>query len=90
MTEQTNHPTDRASWLAYRASWRVRYAEASQAVRDGKARLRDEYASGGDGSGSQGRLHHLRRHACWMMLELEEAKRQKEERLRALEAPKAA
>lgn len=36
--------TDRASWLAFRADWRTRYAAASEAVRETKRSMRSAVA----------------------------------------------
>ena len=88
------HVTDRTSWLAFRADWRVRYRTASDAIRAAKAELRsahaDERGSSKDrerrrhaerASDLQGDLHPLRRAANALMVELDEAKELKAERM---------
>lgn len=42
MTNTLESIIDRTSWLAYRAAWRIAYAEASQDVRDVKRTMRQD------------------------------------------------
>lgn len=66
--------TDRRSWLAYRADWRVRYAKASEAVRSAKRTLHATYAAGDEASCQQASLHYQRVAANKLMIELNKAK----------------
>lgn len=95
--------TDRASWIAYRADWRVRYKEATQAIRDlkreiaGHRALRRELGTAGDqhryaADSLQVGLWRLRRNASRLMTELDSAKKHKVKMMaaKADEAPLAA
>lgn len=72
---------DRTSWLAYRADWRIRYAKASEDVREAKRTLREAYARGNEASGPQGSLHYRRVAANRLMVELDKAKEAKAKRM---------
>jgi chromosome segregation ATPase len=95
--------SDRTSWLAYRADWRRRYKEASEAIRSlkreiaghrakrrelGDAGKSHEYAADNLQSG----LLRLRLNANWLMQELTDAKEHKAAIMaaKASEAPVAA
>lgn len=73
--------TDRTTWLAFRADWRLRYAQASEDVREAKRTLRATYAAGRDASGDQSSLHYTRVAANRLMVELDKAKEAKAKRM---------
>lgn len=75
--------TDRTAWLAFRADWRLHYADASEDVREAKRTLRATYAAGRDASGDQSSLHYYRVAANRLMVELDKAKEAKAERMAA-------
>lgn len=89
--------TDRASWLAYRANWRLRYAKASESVQKTKRALRDT-VSRRRCSASQAQINEIdhaimprcqaerelkRVCARLLMKELDDAKKQKNTLLRS-------
>lgn len=88
--------SDRASWLAYRADWRLRYAKASESVRKTKRTMRDAVARRRGGA-SQAEINEIdhsimprcqanremkRASARRLMLELDAAKEQRDELLK--------
>ena len=88
---------DRASWLAYRADWRLRYAKASESVRKTKQTMRDAVARrrGGASQAEINKIDHSIMPSCQadremhracarrLMLELDAAKEQRDEILEA-------
>ena len=74
--------TDRASWIAFRADWKVRYAAASATIRARRRSMIE--ASGEQQSNLQSSLHCDRRRANSLMDELNEAKEQKGKAIAAL------
>ena len=102
MTDYTTI-ADRASWVAYRADWRVRYKAATLAIRElkreiaGHRALRRELGSAGEShryaaDGLQLGLWRLRRNASMLMTELDSAKEHKAKTMaaKADETPLAA
>ena len=92
--------TDRLSWLAYRADWRIRYKDATQDIRDlkreiaGHRTLRRELGTAGvshqyAADSLQVGLWRLRRDASRLMAELDAAKEHKA-KLMAAKAEEAA
>ena len=93
--------TDRSSWLAYRADWRLRYAEASEDVRSVKRSMREavDLRRGGASESEIDRIDHSlmpsyqsrrelhRVRARLLMKELDDAKEQKNSLLHAEERP---
>jgi hypothetical protein len=88
----------RASWIAWRADWRARYATASEDVRETKRRLAAlvaERRNAGTAekrqladyraSDLQGDLHRRRRAAHGLMVERTEARKEKDARMAARE-----
>jgi hypothetical protein len=68
--------TDRASYKAYRTSWKVRYAELTLEVRETRAAIKQAYLDGKDDRASSLQAHkaYLRRDARHALAELAEAK----------------
>jgi hypothetical protein len=90
--------TDRASWLAFRADWRMRYRQASQDVRDVKRDMRALVADwrtgtiGSDALDERMSYRQIDRHAARgvarnMMDELDEAKERRDALLAERDAP---
>ena len=71
---------NRESYLAFRKSWKLRYAEQTVKIRSLKREL-SQSVSDYDRAGIQSRLHYASRDAHLMMVELEEAKKFKNEQL---------
>ena len=97
MSDTINTITDRTSWLAWRADWRLRYAEASEEVRAVKRAMRDAVAvrRSGPGKAEVERIDHTlmpglqssRENRRWkarrLMKELESAKARRDELISA-------
>ena len=87
--------TDRASWLAYRADWRLRYAKASESVQKTKRTMRDAVSRrrGGASQAEINKIDHAIMPRCQaerelkrvrarrLMLELNAAKEKRDELL---------
>ena len=79
--------SDRATYLAFRASWKARYHAISEQIRENK---RAQAANkGGDNSVLQSKLHYLRSDANDFMVELAEAKEFKAQQFAARAAVEA-
>lgn len=78
----TEHDFDsRATYLSYRADWRIRYAAASDGVRAARRFLQEGHADGIDVDAAalrQSALHRRRRDASLLMKELARAKERRD------------
>ncbi len=70
--------TDRATYKAYRTSWKVRYAELTLEIRSTREAIKQTYREGKDERASSLQAHkaYLRRDARHMLAELAEAKQE--------------
>lgn len=76
--------SNRDTWLAYRAEWKARYKNQSEAIRALKRQMSS--MKGQDTSSEQYQLFRLRREANQMMVELNEAKEFKAQQMAAIAA----